>query len=74
VDKSVNPDSATILEKTIWFSCVHTQRLLNKSISRVHKTHLKIKRLGMDSRLSKPYKSCLGAGTEKRKRKKKKNL
>jgi hypothetical protein len=28
----------------------------------------------MDSRLSKPYKSCLGAGTEKRKRKKKKNL
>jgi hypothetical protein len=48
------------MQKTIWFSCVHTQRLFNEFLSRVHNTPLKIKRLEMDSRppktLTKPYK------------------
>jgi hypothetical protein len=48
----VSPDSATIMpkKKTIWFSCVHKQRILNESLSRVYNTPLKIKRSYMDSR------------------------
>jgi len=60
VGNLVSPDSATIMQNTIWFPCVHTQRLLNKFLSRVYNTSLKIKKSEMDSRppqtLVKPYK------------------
>jgi hypothetical protein len=38
------------MQKTIWFSCVHIQKFLNGSLSRVHNTPLKIKRSNIDSR------------------------
>jgi hypothetical protein len=60
VGNSVSFDSATIMQKMIWFSCVHTQRLLNGFLSRICNTSLKIKRSEIDSRppkiVVKPYK------------------
>jgi len=44
VNNLVSLDSATIMQKTIWFLCVHIQRLLNGFLSRIHNTPLKIKR------------------------------
>jgi len=58
----------------IWFSCVHTKRLLNGSLSRVHNTPLKIKRSGMDLRLLKtlyiPPQTCLRLKEKRGKEKK----
>ena len=59
MDNSVSPDSATIMEKLIWFLCVHTQRLLNGFLLRVYNTSLKIKRSEMNLKppktLAKPF-------------------
>jgi len=70
----VDPDSATITQKLIYFSCVYTQNLLNGSLSRVYNTSLKIKRLKMDSKplrtLAKPYKYGFREKGEKKRRKK----
>ena len=51
---SVSLNNVTIMQKLIWFSYVHTQNLLNWSLSKVHNTSLKIKRSEMDSR---PFKT-----------------
>jgi hypothetical protein len=60
VGNSVSLDGAPIMQKLIWFSCVHTQKPLNGFLLRVYNTSLKTMRLEMDSRppkiLAKPYK------------------
>jgi hypothetical protein len=63
----------------VWFSCIHTQRLINRILLRVHYTPLKIKRLEMNLKhfkiLTKLYKHPLKIKNrveKKRKEKKKK--
>jgi hypothetical protein len=61
------------MQITIWFLCVHTHRLLNGFLSRVHNTPLNIKRSKMDSRPPKILrKEVEKKGKEKIKRKERK--
>jgi len=50
----VSHDWNTIVQEQTFFSCIHTQRLLNGFLSRVYNIYLKIKRLEMNSRPLKP--------------------
>jgi hypothetical protein len=67
------------MQKPIWFSCVHIQRLFNEFLSRVYNTSLKISMSKMDSRpsktITKPYKYSLKIkkGLDKIKVRKKEN-
>jgi len=53
------PNTAAIMQKSTYFLFVHTQSLLNESLSRVYKTSIQIKMSEMDSKplktLAKPY-------------------
>jgi hypothetical protein len=54
------PNTVAIMQKSIYFLFVHTQSLLNESLSRVYNTSIQIKMSEMDSKplktLAKPYK------------------
>jgi len=80
VGNSVNSNSASFMQKPTFFSCVHTQSLLNRFLLRIYNISFKIKssqvNLKPPKTLAKPYKIEIsirkGDGKERREEKRKK--